>query len=159
MKNQGRDARKLGERRSGGAAECQQEPGRFAQAVLSQARLQISAVRSVRARDRQLGRPLWRRAARADQLAGTCCGKAPIRSPRGRRRSTSLLTKALAQGFADVLNKVASAGYEPWAVNSPQSIFGKAFAPFRPQGRDQFHRIRPRLRSWSTVLASKTARG
>jgi hypothetical protein len=36
----------------------------------------------------------------------------------------------LAQGFADVLTKVASVGYEPWAVNSPQSIFGKAFAPF-----------------------------
>jgi len=36
----------------------------------------------------------------------------------------------LAQGFADVLNKVASAGYAPWAVNSPQNIFGKAFAPF-----------------------------
>jgi hypothetical protein len=36
----------------------------------------------------------------------------------------------LAQGFADVLNKVASAGYSPWAVNSSQSIFGKTFAPF-----------------------------
>jgi hypothetical protein len=36
----------------------------------------------------------------------------------------------LAQGFADVLNKVATAGYAPWAINSPQSIFGKAFAPF-----------------------------
>jgi len=36
----------------------------------------------------------------------------------------------LAQGFADVLNKVASAGYAHWAVNSPQSIFGKSFAPF-----------------------------
>jgi hypothetical protein len=36
----------------------------------------------------------------------------------------------LAQGFADVLNKVASAGYAPWAVNSPQSVFGKTFAPF-----------------------------
>ena len=36
----------------------------------------------------------------------------------------------LAQGFADVLNKIASAGYAPWAVNSSQSIFGKAFAPF-----------------------------
>jgi hypothetical protein len=36
----------------------------------------------------------------------------------------------LAQGFADLLNKVAAAGYAPWAVNSPQSIFGKAFAPF-----------------------------
>ena len=36
----------------------------------------------------------------------------------------------LAQPFADVLSKVASAGYAPWAVNSPQSIFGKAFAPF-----------------------------
>jgi hypothetical protein len=36
----------------------------------------------------------------------------------------------LAQGFADVLNKVASVGYAPWVVNSPQSIFGKTFAPF-----------------------------
>jgi hypothetical protein len=36
----------------------------------------------------------------------------------------------IAQGFADVLNKVASAGYAPWAVNTPQSIFGKNFAPF-----------------------------
>jgi hypothetical protein len=36
----------------------------------------------------------------------------------------------LVQGFADVLNKVASAGYAPWAVNSPQSIFGKTFVPF-----------------------------
>jgi hypothetical protein len=36
----------------------------------------------------------------------------------------------LAQGFADVLNKVASAGYAAWAVNSPQSIFGKTFVPF-----------------------------
>jgi len=36
----------------------------------------------------------------------------------------------LAAGFADVLNKVASAGYAAWAVNSPQSIFGKTFAPF-----------------------------
>jgi hypothetical protein len=36
----------------------------------------------------------------------------------------------LAQGFADVLNKVASAGYAPWAVNAPQSIFGKSFIPF-----------------------------
>ena len=36
----------------------------------------------------------------------------------------------LVQGFADILNKVASAGYAPWAVNSPQSIFGKTFVPF-----------------------------
>ncbi|WP_426410213.1 hypothetical protein [Bradyrhizobium ganzhouense] len=36
----------------------------------------------------------------------------------------------LAQGFADVLNKVAAAGYAPWAVNAPQSIFGKSFVPF-----------------------------
>jgi hypothetical protein len=36
----------------------------------------------------------------------------------------------LVQGFADVLNKVASAGYAPWAVDAPQSIFGKSFAPF-----------------------------
>jgi hypothetical protein len=36
----------------------------------------------------------------------------------------------LAQGFADVLNKVAADGYAAWAVNAPQSIFGKTFVPF-----------------------------
>src|SRR5262245_4332125 len=36
----------------------------------------------------------------------------------------------LAQGFADLLKKVAAAGYAPWAVGAPQSIFGKSFVPF-----------------------------
>lgn len=36
----------------------------------------------------------------------------------------------LAQGFADVLNKVAAVGYAPWAINATQSIFGKNFVPF-----------------------------
>lgn len=36
----------------------------------------------------------------------------------------------LAQGFADVLNKVAATGYAAWAVNVPQNIFGKNFVPF-----------------------------
>jgi hypothetical protein len=36
----------------------------------------------------------------------------------------------LASGFADVLNKVAAAGYTPWAVNVSQSIRGKTFVPF-----------------------------
>jgi hypothetical protein len=36
----------------------------------------------------------------------------------------------LLQGFVDILNKVASSGYAPWAVNAPQSIFGKTFLPF-----------------------------
>src|SRR6202790_1071436 len=36
----------------------------------------------------------------------------------------------LAQGFADVLNKVASDGCSAWAVNTPQSVFGKSFVPF-----------------------------
>jgi hypothetical protein len=36
----------------------------------------------------------------------------------------------LVPGFADVLNKVASVGYAPWAVNATQSIFGKTFVPF-----------------------------
>ena len=36
----------------------------------------------------------------------------------------------LAQGFVDILNKVASNGYAPWALNSAQSIFGKTFLPF-----------------------------
>lgn len=36
----------------------------------------------------------------------------------------------LAQGFADVLNKVASHGFNRWEVNRGQSVMGKAFAPF-----------------------------
>jgi hypothetical protein len=36
----------------------------------------------------------------------------------------------LVQGFADVLNKVAANGYDAWEVGKPQSVFGKAFAPF-----------------------------
>src|SRR6266542_4417115 len=35
----------------------------------------------------------------------------------------------LAPGFADVRNKVASDGYGVWAVNTPQSVFGKSFVP------------------------------
>jgi hypothetical protein len=34
------------------------------------------------------------------------------------------------QGFADLMNKVASAGYGKWEVDGTQSIFGKSFAPF-----------------------------
>jgi hypothetical protein len=36
----------------------------------------------------------------------------------------------LAQGFADVLNKVATTGYATWTVGVSQNIFGKTFAPF-----------------------------
>ncbi len=36
----------------------------------------------------------------------------------------------LAQGFADVLNKVAVDGYAHWEVGGTQRIFGKGFAPF-----------------------------
>jgi hypothetical protein len=36
----------------------------------------------------------------------------------------------LAQGFVEVLNKVASDGYGAWTVNTPQSIFRKNFVPF-----------------------------
>ena len=36
----------------------------------------------------------------------------------------------LTQGFADALNHVASTGFNRWAVNSMQSVMGKAFAPF-----------------------------
>lgn len=36
----------------------------------------------------------------------------------------------LMQPFADILNKVAGAGYAKWEPNAPQKIFGKAFAPF-----------------------------
>src|SRR6266446_5057657 len=33
-------------------------------------------------------------------------------------------------GFADLLNKVASAGFAPWQAGQRQSVFGKTFAPF-----------------------------
>jgi hypothetical protein len=36
----------------------------------------------------------------------------------------------LIQGFADLLNQVASQGYGKWQVNGMQSIFGKSFLPF-----------------------------
>ena len=36
----------------------------------------------------------------------------------------------LVQGFADLLNQVATQGYAPWQVGVAQSVFGKAFAPF-----------------------------
>ena len=36
----------------------------------------------------------------------------------------------LSQGFADVLNKVASAGFAKWEINVSQTVFGKNFAPF-----------------------------
>ena len=36
----------------------------------------------------------------------------------------------LVQGFADLLNKVAAQGYQPWTVNAAQSVFGKNFIPF-----------------------------
>ncbi|MEJ0033654.1 MAG: hypothetical protein WDO15_26440 [Bacteroidota bacterium] len=36
----------------------------------------------------------------------------------------------LLQPFADVLNQVATKGFEQWKVNSTQSILRKAFVPF-----------------------------
>jgi hypothetical protein len=36
----------------------------------------------------------------------------------------------LAQGFADLLNQVASTGFDRWEVNQEQSILQKRFAPF-----------------------------
>jgi hypothetical protein len=36
----------------------------------------------------------------------------------------------LVQGFADLLNKVAGAGYDKWELNVSQSVFGKTFIPF-----------------------------
>jgi hypothetical protein len=36
----------------------------------------------------------------------------------------------LIQGFVDVLNQVASKGFNKWEVGAAQSIMGKAFAPF-----------------------------
>ena len=36
----------------------------------------------------------------------------------------------LVQGFADLLNQVASKGYAKWVAGGTQRIFGKAFPPF-----------------------------
>lgn len=36
----------------------------------------------------------------------------------------------LAQGFADVMNQIASKGFNKWELNGTQSVMGKAFAPF-----------------------------
>ena len=36
----------------------------------------------------------------------------------------------LVQGFADLLNKIASTGYDKWQVDKTQSVFGKTFVPF-----------------------------
>jgi len=36
----------------------------------------------------------------------------------------------LIQGFADLLNQVATKGYAKWEVNGAQSVFGKTFVPF-----------------------------
>jgi hypothetical protein len=36
----------------------------------------------------------------------------------------------LIQGFTDILNQVASTGYDQWETGATQSVFGKSFAPF-----------------------------
>jgi hypothetical protein len=36
----------------------------------------------------------------------------------------------LAQGFADLLNKIATDGYARWEVGGKQEVLGKSFAPF-----------------------------
>lgn len=36
----------------------------------------------------------------------------------------------LVPGFVDVLNQVASKGFDKWQVNVAQSVFGKSFVPF-----------------------------
>ncbi|TKC91664.1 hypothetical protein FAZ69_04260 [Trinickia terrae] len=36
----------------------------------------------------------------------------------------------LVQGFADLLNQVATQGYAKWEAGNAQSVFGKTFAPF-----------------------------
>src|SRR5258708_3635012 len=50
----------------------------------------------------------------------------------------------LAQGFADVLNKVASAGYAPWVVDAPRAYLERPLLPsVSKKGRT----------SWSTTLS------
>jgi hypothetical protein len=44
----------------------------------------------------------------------------------------------LAQGFADVLNKIATDGYARWEVGDKQDVFQKSFAPFRLAKGDTF---------------------
>ncbi len=43
---------------------------------------------------------------------------------------TAYQVTPLAQGFADVMNQIASKGFNKWELNGTQSVMGKAFAPF-----------------------------
>jgi hypothetical protein len=131
--SQGGDARKLGEHRSGGAAECEPD-GSLKPFYLKRAfkyqrsdRFELEIVNSA---DPYGAVPLAQ-----IRIGGHILWQGPHPIARGAQKVDFVADETyevtpLAQGFADVLNKVASAGYAPWAVNSPQSIFGKAFAPF-----------------------------
>jgi hypothetical protein len=44
----------------------------------------------------------------------------------------------LLEGFANVLNQLATQSYQKWEVGQTQSIFGKAFAPFRLEAGKNF---------------------
>ncbi len=143
---------------------AEQKSGRLALALLSQARVQIFAVRPLRTRGRQLGRPVRRRAAGAnqDRRAHAMAGRASDRSRRAEGRfprRRGLLGHAAGAGLADVLNKVAASGYAPWAINTAQSIFGKSFLPFGLKEGTNFMEYDPvylRATCCSGALATST---
>lgn len=62
----------------------------------------------------------------------------------------------LAQGFADILNRVAADGYANWEVNVTQSVFGKSFVPSRLDRRSQLHGVRPGLPPWRLAVLGRT---
>ncbi len=61
----------------------------------------------------------------------------------------------LAQGFADVLNKVASAGYAPMGRQLPAEHFWQDVRALRPEGGNELHGVRPRLSQGRPVVLGR----
>ena len=107
--------------------------GRLAQAVLSQARLQILGVGSVRTRASTLPTPTVPRRWRGSRLAGAC-GEGPIQSHWG-GRSTSLPMKSyeetpLVQGFPTSSTRSRRPDTRLGRSAPPRAYRAKSFAPF-----------------------------
>jgi len=80
--------------------------------------------------------------ARTSTRSSTGAFKVGLSSPTRATRS-----RPLVQGFADLLNKVASTGYSKWEVGATQSIFGKTLVPFGLVEGEELQGIRSRSTS------------
>lgn len=72
--------------------------------------------------------------SRGSTSEGTCSGAARTRLDRAQNvdfvADVAYAVTPLAQGFADLLNKVATEGYARWEVGGKQEVLGQSFAPF-----------------------------